>query len=272
MRRRGRKKTEGTSHRTSYLKSVERTLDVLEILSKQYTIGITELANTMKIANSSAHRILTTLEKKGFVAQDPKTERYALGHMIFQLSRSVIHMIEPIKYVRPYLEELCEKIGENIAFAIVVPNKNKTLILAEKVADRAVVARSTLFEQFPIHVCSCGKAYLLTLNKQQLKAVLAKNGLTQFTKHTVTSLPTLEKQLRQFRKSGYTLSRDEFSVGLSSIASAIYDTEDKFAGVIVVIGPSFRFTDKNIKSWAKLLSQATAKLNLEFKARGICAI
>ena len=272
MRRRGRKKTEGTSHRTSYLKSVERTLDVLEILSKQHSIKITELANTMKIANSSAHRILTTLEKKGFAVQNPKTERYALGHMIFQLARSVIHMIEPIKYVQPYLEELCEKIGENVAFGIVAPDKNGTLILAEKIADKAVIARPILFEQFPIHVCSCGKAYLLTLSSQQLKAVLAKNSLTRFAKQTLTSLATLEKQLIQFRRLGYTLSRDEFTVGLSAVASGICDAEDKFVGAIIVAGPSFRFTDENIKSWAKLLLQATARLNLEFKARGIYAI
>jgi len=272
MKRRGRKRIEGSSHRTSFLKSVERTLDVLEILSKQGTIGITELANTMKIANSSAHRILTTLERKDFAVQDPKTGRYALGYMVFQLTKSVIHMIEPLKYVRPHLGKFCEKIGENIAFAIVVPSKNKTLVLAEKIADRAVVARSTLFEQFPIHTCACGKAYLLTLNNQQLKAVLSKNSLTRFTKYTPTSLPMLKKQLTQFRRLGYTLSRDEFSVGLSSMAAAVCDAEDKFAGAIVVIGPSFRFTDKNVKSWAGILLQATARVGLEFKAAGIGVI
>jgi len=181
-------------------------------------------------------------------------------------------MVEPIKYVRPYLEELCKKIGENIVFVVEVPSQNQTLVLAEKIANKAVVAKSVLFEQFPMHVCSCGKAYLLTLNNQELKVALSKNSLTQFTKHTLTSLPALKKQLTQFRRLGYALSRDEFTVGLSSMGCAICDAEDKFAGAICVIGPSFRFTDKNIKSWAKLLLQATARLNLEFKARGIVAI
>jgi DNA-binding IclR family transcriptional regulator len=56
------------------------------------------------------------------------------------------------------------------------------------------------------------------------------------------------------------------------MASAICDAEDKFAGAIVVIGPTFRFTNENVKSWAKLLLRATARLNLEFKARGIVAV
>jgi len=269
MKKRGRRRIEEADHRTSFLKSVERTLDVLEFLSKNRSIGITELADIIHIGRSTAHRILSTLEKKGFAVQDIETGRYALGHMVFQLAKSVIHMIEPIKYVRPYLRELCEKIGENITFGVVTPAKDRVLILAEEIADKAVIARPILFQRFPIHVCPCGKAYLLTLNDIQLKAVLSKNGMVRFTKYTPTSFPTLKKQLIRFHKLGYTLSRDEFSIAITAMASGICDAEDKFAGGIMVVGPSFRFSDRNIKQWGKFLMQATAKLNLEFKVKKI---
>lgn len=269
VRKKGRRKIVGANHRTSYLKSVERTLDVLELLSKQRLVGITDLANTMKIANSTAHRMLTTLEKKGFALQDLETGKYALGHKLFDLTRSFIHTIEPMKYVRPYLEDLHEKISENISFGIVSPAKDRTLILAEMVADKSVIAKPILFEHIPIHACACGKAYLLTLNDKQLKAVLSKYTMTRFTKHTYTSLATLKKQLVNYRSLGYTLSQDELSIGLSAMAMGICNSEDKFAGAIIITGPSFRFTDKNIITWARLLLRATAKLNLEFKARGV---
>ncbi|MHC4395147.1 MAG: IclR family transcriptional regulator [Planctomycetota bacterium] len=269
MGKRGRKRTKAASHGTSFLKSVVRTLDALELLSQRRSIGVTGLADSLKIANSTAHRILTTLEKKGFAVQDPETGKYALGHMVFHLAKSVIHMVEPIEYVRPYLEELHSKIGENIAFGIVSPAKNRTVVLLEKMANKAVVAKSILFEHFPIHVCACGKAYLLTLNDQELKAVLSRNVLTRFTKYTPVSLTTLKKQLKQFRSLGYALNRDEFSIGLSAMGSGISNAEDKFAGAIIVVGPSFRFTDENIRRWAKLLLRATAKLSLQFKTKGI---
>ncbi|MDP2940527.1 MAG: IclR family transcriptional regulator [Candidatus Omnitrophota bacterium] len=269
MKRRGRKRIEEADHRTSFLKSVERTLNVLEFLSKTRSIGITELADIIKIGKSTAHRILSTLENKGFAVQDPETGRYALGHMVFQLAKSVIHMIEPVKYVRPYLKEFCDKIGENIAFAVITPAKDRTLVLAEEVADKAVIAKPILFQHFPIHVCPCGKAYLITLNDKQLKAALSKNDMVRFTEYTPISLPALKRQLIQFKKHGYTLSKDEFSVGLSAMAAGICDAEDKFAGAIMVVGPSFRFTDRAIKRWRGLLLQATAKLSLEFKAKGI---
>jgi len=269
MKKRGRRRIEEASHRTSFLKSVERTLDVLEFLSKKRSIGITELADIIKIGTSSSHRILATLEKKGFAVQDPDTGRYAIGHMVFQLTRSVIHMIEPVKYVRPYLEELCRKIGENVVFGVVTPGKDRVLMLAEEIADKAVIAKPILFQRFPLHICPCGKAYLLTLNDKQLKTVLSKNDMVRLTEYTLTSLPALKRQFAQFRKSGYTLSQNEFSVGLSAMAAGLCDVEDKFAGAIAILGPSFRFSNRNIKYWAKLLLQTTAKLSLEFKAKGI---
>ena len=269
MKKRGRRRIEGTDHRTSFLKSVERTLDVLEFLSKNRSIGITELANIIHIGRSTAHRILSTPEKKGFAVQDSETGRYALGHMVFQLAKSVIRMIEPVKHVRPSLKELCDKIGENVAFGVITPAKDRILVLAEEIADKAVIAKPILFQRFPMHVCPCGKAYLLTLNDKQLKAVLSKNSMVQFTEYTPRTFLVLKKQLKQFRRLGYTVSKDEFSVGLSAMASAICDAEDKFAGGIMIVGPSFRFTDGSIKQWGKLLLRTTAKLSLEFKAKGV---
>lgn len=268
-RKRGRKRAEETGYRARLLKSAERTLDVLELLSKKRSIGVTELSGILKVGTSTSHRILTVLEKKGFAAQDPKSGRYARGHMVFQLAHSVIHMIEPVKYVRPYLEKLRDKTGENVAFGVVTPGKDRILILAENIANKAVVARPIIFQRFPMHVCPCGKAYLLTLKDKQLKKVLSENGMTRFTEFTPTSLPVLKRQLTQFRKMGYTLSKDEFSIGLSAMASRICDAEDNFAGAIMIVGPSFRFTNENVKYWGKLLLQVTAKIGLEFKTRGV---
>lgn len=269
MKKRGRKRIEGIDHRTSFLKSVERTLDALEVLGKKRSIGVTELADNMKTAISTAHRVLATLEKKGFAVQDQETGKYALGHMVFQLTRSVIHLMEPVKYVRPYLRELCKKTGENVVFGVITPGGGRSLILAEEVADRAVIARPVLFQRFPIHVCPCGKAYLLTLNDEQIKEVLSEEGMERFTKCSPVSFIALKRQITRFRKLGYALSRDELSVGLSAMASGVCNAEGRFAGAIMVIGPSFRFSDKSIGYWGKLLLRATAKVSLELKTMEI---
>lgn len=257
------------------MQSAERTLDVLEFLVAKQPIGITELAEVKGIGTSTAYRILATLEKKGYAIQNPETGKYAVGHVIFQLTRAVVAMSEPLKYVRPYLKELCKETGENVAFGVISQGKDRTLILAEEIADKPIIAKPVLFQHFPLYICACGKAYLLALNNKQFEAVLSKIESPKFTPHpadagfTALSSSDIKRQLKQFHKLGYTISRDEFSVGLCEMASGIFDAEDKFAGAIIILGPSFRFTDRNIKHWAKLLLRATAKLSLEFKVRNI---
>lgn len=272
-----RKKIKTSDYRTKFLQSAERTLDVLEFLVAKQPIGITELAEVKGIGTSTAYRILATLEKKGYAIQDPETGKYAVGHVIFQLTKTVVAMSEPLKYVRPYLKELCKETGENVAFGVISQGKDRTLILAEEIADKPIIAKPVLFQHFPLYICACGKAYLLALNNKQLEAVLSKIESPKFTPHPADagftkyapSSSDIKRQLKQFRKLEYTISRDELSVGLCEVASGIFDAEDKFAGAIIILGPSFRFTDRNIKHWAKLLLRSTAKLSLEFKARNI---
>lgn len=83
------KKRKSEPKKPGFLKSAERTLDVLEYMSHKETIGVTELAAAKKIGISTAHRVLTTLVRRGFAARNPKTRRYAPGPKIKKLAKYV---------------------------------------------------------------------------------------------------------------------------------------------------------------------------------------
>jgi len=250
-------KTSKKSSDTGYLKSVGKALDVLEYLSWNRSVGVTKLSREMKMGTSTSHRILVTLEQKGFVVQDPATGKYSIGHKIFKLARTFINTIEPVKYVQPYLDELCEKTGENISFCIVSPALDRTLIIAERVADKPVIARPALFRDHPIDACACGKAFLMTVDENKVIEILKKCRKPAVTK--------IKKQLVEFKKTGYTVSRDEYSAGLSSMAARILNAEDEFEGAIMITSPTYRMDNERIKYWGKLLLSTSEKLNLKLK-------
>lgn len=81
------KKRKSGPKKPGFLKSAERTLDVLEYMSNKESIGVTELAAAKKIGISTAHRILTTLVRRGFAARNPKTRRYSPGRKLKKLAR-----------------------------------------------------------------------------------------------------------------------------------------------------------------------------------------
>ena len=81
------KKATKLPKKPGFLKSAERTLDVLEYMCTKDSIGVTELAAAKKIGVSTAHRILTTLVRRGFAARNPKTRRYSPGKKLKKLAK-----------------------------------------------------------------------------------------------------------------------------------------------------------------------------------------
>ena len=160
MRKRGRKKITSTGHRTAFLKTVERAIDVLEALSKEDSLPLVDIAEKINTSISTVHRILHTLSKRDFVIQDVKTDRYALGHKVYKLIRSTAGTITIFDYIQPRLDELCKFTGETVLFSILNKEKTKIITIVEKTPpDRIVVAKGILFREFRWTATATGKAY-----------------------------------------------------------------------------------------------------------------
>lgn len=73
------------------LQSVENSLTVLEIMAASETeLGVTDISKQLGISTSSAHRLLITLETKGFVIQNPNTGKYKPGMKIVTMGASIL--------------------------------------------------------------------------------------------------------------------------------------------------------------------------------------
>ena len=62
------------------VKTVKRSIDILNLLAEDGSqVGVIELSKRLKMSQSTIYRILSTLAAEGYVAQDPRTEKYRLG-------------------------------------------------------------------------------------------------------------------------------------------------------------------------------------------------
>ena len=68
------------------VQSLERALDILEALASfNDGAGIVELSGRVSLHVSTVHRLLATLERRGYARQNPQTHRYSLGNRVLQL-------------------------------------------------------------------------------------------------------------------------------------------------------------------------------------------
>src|SRR5690606_23257607 len=67
--------------------AIRLVLQILELLGKRQTVGVTELANALGTTKARVFRHLRTLADTGFAEQDPGTERYMAGPRLIGLAR-----------------------------------------------------------------------------------------------------------------------------------------------------------------------------------------
>ena len=72
------------------VQSIERAAAILQVVAGSGgTLGVTDIAEAVGLAKTTAHSLLRTLLQVGFVEQDPATGRYALGAALLRLGSSL---------------------------------------------------------------------------------------------------------------------------------------------------------------------------------------
>ena len=199
--------------------SVYRAAEILNMLS----VGknrITDISKELSLSKSTTHRLLKTLEKCGFVGQDPTSHQYFLGHLIIKLSSNPLdthqHLIVCAYEEMKKLKEISE---ETVALHIRVGTQR--ICLEEMQADqniRYVIGKGSVS---PIYAGSAGKILLSELTDQELNNLLKNIKLTRVGPNTITDRNNLFQELDKIKKQGYAISSGETLEGAISISVPI---------------------------------------------------
>src|SRR5690625_2772858 len=100
------------------VRSVERALDILLCFADESSLSMSEIAQRVALHKSTVHRLLASLETKGFVIRDPVTDHYRLGFRVWELSANLNQADDPASVLLPEMERLRDHIGETISLYI----------------------------------------------------------------------------------------------------------------------------------------------------------
>jgi DNA-binding transcriptional ArsR family regulator len=92
---------------TYILKSLQHALQILDLLSKNESMGITEICRILKQSKSSVFRILFTLEAAGYVIKTPEA-KYRLSIKFAHYGNAVLERHDILTIARPFLKELSQ--------------------------------------------------------------------------------------------------------------------------------------------------------------------
>lgn len=241
------------------VQSVDRAISVLEILARDGSAGVSEVATEIGVHKSTAFRLLSALEQRGLVEQAEDRGKYELGFGLVRLASSVPGRLDLVRQARPVCEQLAADVGETVNLA--VARSTFAVNLDQVRGPAAVSVQNWVGQLTPLHATSSGKVLLAHLPTPQRKAVLDEAGLPAFTTKTVRSRRALETQLATVRADGYATTLEEYEDGLNAIAAPVHDHTGAVIGAVSVSGPAYRLGRRRLRELAAPLLEAATMIS-----------
>jgi len=192
--------------RSVAVQSVDRALLVMEILATLGQAGVTEIAAKLGVHKSTASRLISVLESRGFVEQVSERGKYRLGFAIVRLARSTNARLDLVKQSQAACDALAADSGETTNVAIL--DGDRIINVAEAVGTAGIALRTWVGQSCPAHATSSGKVLLAALPADELCRRLASR-LETFTDDTVATRADLEAELQLVRQRGWAGVREE---------------------------------------------------------------
>ena len=241
------------------VQSVARAVEILMCFQDRTEIGLTELSRMTGLHKSTTAGIVSTLQTKKFIDQNPKTNKYRLGLDLFRLGVSPRRDFRDL--CRPYLSELLETYGETVNLAVL---DGLDIVYAEKMEGTGSMRICTQIGQhLPFHCTANGKCMVAFLPETARDNILASSTFKRFTDNTITDVSSMRKELETIRRNGFARDNQELEEGLMCLAAPLIDANGFAVASISLSGPAFRLNDEKQNEIVSKLKSAAVKISSE---------
>ncbi|NPV54948.1 MAG: IclR family transcriptional regulator [Firmicutes bacterium] len=205
------------------VKTVERAFQILDCFWENGPqIGVTEVCNKLGINSNMAFRLLMTMEKAGYISQDPSTNKFQLTLKVLQLSRVALNAMEIRRQSMPYLEALSREYrAANVNLAVY--EQGEVISIARFESEKVPRTYFHIGRRLPAHATGVGKILISELDDAELESVVNTRGLKKYTEKTISTLEELKKELEKVRHEGLAWDIEEHIPGVNCVAAPIRD-------------------------------------------------
>lgn len=202
--------------------SLEKALDVLELLSTSpQGLTMNEIANELNRTMGELYRIVISLSNRGYISQDPDTNRYDLTLQLFELSHRHNPTDRLVKYALPILEKLAYRTEQSCHLAVL--HQTSILVLASVPSPRKAGYSVQAGAVFPIINTSSGIVILSFMPKDTQSRFLSSfNHAEQ---------EVLKKRIHQITHLGFEQREGTLVYGITNLSAPVFDRNGIVAAV-----------------------------------------
>lgn len=230
-----------------YINSLDRGLRIIEMIIANGSLGTTEAGEYLDINKSSAYRLLSTLERRGYIKQDSISKKYKIGIKLIEIGEKALSHIDIVHISKPYLHEMAITTGETSHLGIL--SGYSAVLIAQEIGKEMINVNTRVGMNEPACISAIGRAIISYLPEKEQKDLI--NELIEKNEKTNMDITRLNIIIRETKERGYAIDDEELFSGIRCIAAPIFDHRQYPIASIGISGPSSRMTLRNMNQYSK---------------------
>jgi IclR family KDG regulon transcriptional repressor len=216
------------------IEAVVTTLNIIEHMAQaRGPVGVSELASAVAMPKPRIYRHLRTLVSRGYVSQEPQSEKYGLTMRLSHIGRAVADQTGVHVAMRSVMPALRERVHQSVVVGQIEDEGVRVLdILRQASAVEISSQPGTLFD---FHCTAQGKV-ALAFGPPKLWKKLQRTPLRQWTDATKTNLDRLKAEVDKVRKRGWAVAPGEVLSGINALAAPVFDAGATLVATIGILG------------------------------------
>lgn len=241
------------------IRSVDRAVQVLELLAQEPALGVSDVARHLDVHRSTAFRLLVTLEAHNLVEQEVHRGLYRLGLGVLRLSGTVTTRIDLVRDAQVVCEQMAAELTETANVAV-LDDRAAVNVTQATSTQLIAVLRQYVGQRTPLHATSTGKV-LLAHAPDALRELVLAGPLEQFTPATTTRPEVLRAELDVVRHRGWAGVHAEWETDTSAVAVPVLGRDGTVVAALSVTAPSFRMPGERFPEIAEGLARGARTLS-----------
>ncbi|WP_040840936.1 IclR family transcriptional regulator [Nocardia brevicatena] len=236
--------------------SADHALRAAVMLQLEGGLTVSQIAERLGVARSTAHRLLQTLVYRDFAVQDDQRV-YHPGPVLQLAAHSQSRTSRLRAVALPHLQRLVDVVGESANLTI--RTGDTTRFIASVECRQALRVGSREGMVFPAHRTTAGLVLLADLDPAEVAELYAAQRYVERPDER-PDLPSLRARLTRVRRAGFALNNGLSERGVVAIGVPVRDADGTALAGLSISMPSVRYDHDRLPTLVATLHRAAGAI------------
>ncbi|MFH9983170.1 IclR family transcriptional regulator [Streptomyces sp. NPDC017179] len=243
--------------------SVDHALRAAAILQMEGGATVSQIAERLGVARSTAHRILAMLVFRDFAVQDE--DRLYRAGPVLELAAHSQSLVSRLRAAAlPHLHRVVDLLDETANLTVRTGDTARFIASVECRQALRVGSREGMV--FPAHRTTAGLLLLAELSHEELDEVYDPERYRDRPADR-PDLARLRTELKRLRRNGFAVNKERSERGLIAVGVPVRDRDGTALAGLSVSMPTVRYDPRRLQSLVATLDAATHALETDLAER-----